>query len=321
MSIENYLDDLAGADCPATAWKSYQELKNVLDFCGLEESVEKACHPSTRMVFIGVLFDTEALSLFVTKERLTEIKLLVQNWLSFETATLKQLQSLIGKLNFVAHCVKPSRIFISRLLNWLREIQNSDKEEVIPEELKKDLRWWYIFLPRFNSVAMMDLQEWGDPDSLVASDSCLTGCGSFSEGKYVHTVFPDFILDQKLHINCLELLAIMVTVKLWGKFWKGKKIVLYTDNQNSCRALNTGSSRNPFMQSCLREICFFAAIGEFQIRAKEISGILNRIPDYLTRYHESPKYRDMFFSAVSELNVNLFEYFIKDDCFRFSNGW
>ena len=96
------------------------------------------------MVFICVLFDTEALSLFVTKERLTEIKLLVRNWLSFETATLKQLQSLIDKLNFVAHCVKPSRIFISRLLNWLREIQNSDKEEVIPAELKKDLRWWYI---------------------------------------------------------------------------------------------------------------------------------------------------------------------------------
>ena len=170
------------------------------------------------MLFIGVLFDTEALSLFVTKERLTEIKLLVQNWLSFETATLKQLQSLIGKLNFVAHCVKPSRIFISRLLKWLREIQNSDNGEVIPEELKKHLCWWYIFLPRFNGVAMMDLQEWGDPDSLVASDSCLTGCGSFLEGKYFHTVFPDFILDQKLHINCLELLAIMVTVKLWGKF-------------------------------------------------------------------------------------------------------
>ena len=164
-----------------------------MDFCGLEESVEKACHPSTRMVFIGVLFDSEALSLFVTKERLTEIKLLVY-WLSFETATLKQLQSLIGELNFVAHRVKPSRIFISRLLNWLWEIQNSDKEEVILEELKKDLRWWYIFLPRFNGVVMMDLQEWGDPDSLVANDSCLTGCGSFSEGKY----FPRFHSRSKV---------------------------------------------------------------------------------------------------------------------------
>ena len=115
ISIENYLNGLAGADCPEKAWKSYQELRNILEFCGLEESVEKACPPVTRMVFIGVLFDTETLILLVTQERLEEIKLLVQNWLKFETATLKQLQSFIGKLNFVAHCVKPSRIFISRL--------------------------------------------------------------------------------------------------------------------------------------------------------------------------------------------------------------
>ena len=47
--------------------------------------------------------------------------------------------------------------------------------------------------------------------------------------------------------------------------------MLYTDNQNSGRALNTGISRNPFMQSCLGEICFIAAIGEFQVRGKEIS--------------------------------------------------
>ena len=73
----------------------------------------------------------------------------------------------------------------------------------------------------------MDQEEWGEPDGLAASDSCLTGCGSFSEGKFFHTVLPD--LKQNLHINFLELLAIMVTVTLWGQYWRGKKIVLYTD--------------------------------------------------------------------------------------------
>lgn len=53
----------------------------------------------------------------------------------------------------------------------------------------------------------MDLQEWGDHDSFVASDSCLTGCDSFAEWKYFQTVFPDFILSQNLHITYFELLA------------------------------------------------------------------------------------------------------------------
>ena len=33
---------------------------------------------------------------------------------------LKELQSLLGKLNFVSQCVHPGRIFVNRLLNWLR---------------------------------------------------------------------------------------------------------------------------------------------------------------------------------------------------------
>ena len=128
ISIENYLTDLAGADYPENVWKSYQELRNILEFCGQEESVEKAYPPATKKkFFIGV--DTEALTLLVTQERLEEIKLLEQNWLKFESATSKQLQSLIGKLNF---------IFISRLLNWLREIQSkkiSNDQELIQSDL------------------------------------------------------------------------------------------------------------------------------------------------------------------------------------------
>ena len=118
ISIGNYLDDYA--DYPDKARDSYLELVKVLGFCGLAESVNKACPPATRMDFVGVLFDTETLTLLVTEELLEEIKILVKIWLKLESATLKQLQFLIGKLNFVAHCVKPSRVFISRLLNWQR---------------------------------------------------------------------------------------------------------------------------------------------------------------------------------------------------------
>ena len=56
----------------------------------------------------------------VTQARLKEIRNLMHQSLGRETATLKQLQSLLGKLKFVAACVKPSRMFVSRMLSWLR---------------------------------------------------------------------------------------------------------------------------------------------------------------------------------------------------------
>ena len=61
----------------------------------------------------------------VTKERLSEIRKLTEEWLNKDLASIKQIQSLLGKLNFVGACVKRSRIFISRMLNWLRSIYHS----------------------------------------------------------------------------------------------------------------------------------------------------------------------------------------------------
>ena len=61
----------------------------------------------------------------ITPERLEEIRKLILIWLQNDTATLKQIQSLLGKLDFIGACVKPSRIFVARLLNWLRSIYGS----------------------------------------------------------------------------------------------------------------------------------------------------------------------------------------------------
>ena len=100
----------------------------------------KSVPPSQIMVFLGVLFNTTTMTIEVTPERLVEIKQLIQMWLGKTPATLKQIQSLLGKLNFVAACVRPSRIFVSRLLCWLRSIHGSKLQyHIIPEFVKKDL--------------------------------------------------------------------------------------------------------------------------------------------------------------------------------------
>ena len=63
----------------------------MLQKCGIEESVNKACPPSTIMPFLGVLFNTETMTLEITPERLEEIKLLILMWLKKETASLKEI--------------------------------------------------------------------------------------------------------------------------------------------------------------------------------------------------------------------------------------
>ena len=112
---------------------------------------------------------------------------------------------------------------LGQLKRRLQKSQQKLKAKEKEDEIREDLEWWRILLPRFNGVSMMDLEEWDQPDQFAASDACLTSCGGFWEGKF-------FYLNQKLHINALELLTLLITVKLWGKDWKGKKMVINCDN-------------------------------------------------------------------------------------------
>ena len=57
------------------------------------------------------------------------------------------------------------------------------------------------------------------------------------------------------------------------------------------------------MQSCLREICFVAAINEFQIRGNSISGVDNRLADYLSRWNQNDSLRNMFYKEAGNCNI------------------
>lgn len=58
----------------------------------------------------------------------------------------------------------------------------------------------------------------------------LTGCGAVCFGECFHREFPDFILTQERHINELELLTVVVSIKLWAPKLQGLGVELLSDN-------------------------------------------------------------------------------------------
>ena len=118
-----------------------------------------------------------------------------------------------------------------------------------------------------------------------ATDSCFTSCGGVSGNEFYHAEFPTFIKDQGFHIDALEQLTIVIALKLWGYRFRGKRLVVHCDKLASCLVLNKGSTKCTFMQTCLRHICYLEAMGEFEIKAKHIRGISNRVPNLLSRWH------------------------------------
>ena len=253
------------------------------------------------MTFLGVLFDTCSMTVSVTEDRLAEIGSLLKEWEHRTHATLREIQSLIGKLQFAAHCVRSGRIFISRMLVTLRGLHVKPYTKIrLSEQFIKDVLWWSRFMHTFNGVSIIPELQWSSPDSIFSVDACLTGCGGTCGTGFFHSGFPQFILDLKLHINALELLTISVAIKLWGHLWKGKRIMIYTDNMTSAVVLKSGRTRDPFLLSCLRENSFVCAQGEFEVRAIHLPGLENRAADALSRWHSHcNKYSELFFNCFA----------------------
>ncbi len=162
----------------------------------------------------------------------------------------------------------------------------------------------------------MPLANWSVPDYTFASDACLVGCGGVAGNEYFHSSFPEFITSQELHINALELLSIVVCLKIWGNRWKGLRILIYCDNLVSVTVINSGRTRDSFLQNCLREICFLCASFECQVRAIHLPGVDNRFPDMLSRWDLDPSIASVFPSMFQGL-----ERFVDPNLFSFSHSW
>ena len=313
----NYLDDFGSAELRDTAMSSFNAMSSIMRNIGAQEAEEKAVFPCTRMEFLGNTIDSQKMTLEVSDDRKTELMSLIDKWLVKDRFTIKQLQSLIGKLSFVTNCVRAGRVFLSRLLQTLQE--NSDHAIVgMDTEILKDLRWWYNYLPRFNGISLLWLQDSEYVDQWLASDSSLIGAGAIHGKEYFHYKFPEFVLTITQNIVQRELLAVVIAIKLWAKDLHGRMIRFSTDNQNALFAINKGRTRDPFMLCCIRELAWVCAEHQIMIKACYVNTKLNKIPDALSRWYQQADARRQFKRMTDKTWVR---WTIKDNMVKFVSPW
>ena len=154
-------------------------------------------------------------------------------------ASRRQLESLIGKLQFMSNCIKPGRLFISRLLNDMKGM-NRCKYYTLSECVRSDIWWWYLFLPNFGGTSVMWLTDSVELDSEMAVDACLIGAGGVSKKEYFRVAFPVHPRESHIKITHLELWAVIVGIRVWGNRLTGKIFHIKSDNEAVATIINTG---------------------------------------------------------------------------------
>ena len=316
----NYIDDFMGIELKNRAWEAYNTLGHLLRDLGAHEAENKAVPPCEEIEFLGIWFNLKTLIMTLPKAKLTDTKALIRRWLGKETCTKNQLEKLIGKLQFAATCIRPGRVFIIRLYQALKDIP-PDEQVPVPPEVQKDILWWEKFLEIHNGKSIMWMNQKLEADTVLATDASKTGLGGVFGSRYFKSKIPQWWVGTQLEIANLELWALIIALKLWCAELKGTKFVVACDNESVVMVLNSGYSRNMWLQRGMREVAFLLATNDCEMHVVHVKGKLNTIPDLLSRFYSHKSYQQQLKQEWKKSGYSGTEDVVQNKLFKYSCDW
>ena len=121
----------------------------------------------------------------------------------------------------------------------------------------------------------------------VFTDSCTQAAGGIYQGDWFYISWEMICpAVSHLHINSKEILAAFLAVCRWVPCWRNKRIFIHSDNMTAVSAIYKGTSGDPFIMKCLRQLFWLSATYNFHVSAKFLAGISNTVADDISRLHE-----------------------------------
>lgn len=245
---------------------------------------KKVIDPTQSITFLGIEISSIDMQLCLPGDKLGQIKEELAKFKLRKRASKKQLQSLIGKLNWASSVVYGGRVFLRRLINAMNSLKHSSHKLRISQHMSQDLHWWHSFMVHFNGKSLLLDKV---PVTAVYTDACSAGAGG-------HWGYSWFYLNWEvdcpdalnLHINEQEVLAVAFAAHYWAHHWANKRILIFSDNAVTVSALNKGTSRNNTVMRFLRYMFWLSAKYNFHITARHIKGTHNDRADTISRLHE-----------------------------------
>lgn len=144
-----YLDDifLLLRNDPS-AHIQFSQAMSLIRSLGLPINYSKLSTPHTHAIWLGVKIDIAANNISIPTHKVQQLITLVKDIVQRDSITLKQVQSLVGRIAHIARVIKPARLFMSRILTQIRK--SSDGVVHVNPAVKADLRWFLKFFENHN---------------------------------------------------------------------------------------------------------------------------------------------------------------------------
>ena len=206
------------------------------------------------MIFLGVLIDSVQMRFEIPPERLAFIINELKSWISRKGCTKRELQSLIGSLQYLTRVIPWGRAFIHRLIRLISNNRPPHAPIRLSTGLRLDLHWWLDNLPSWPGISFFYDSSWSSLDSFEV-DASLSGHGCFwfphwYSAPWSSQELTDAFVKKRESLPYLELRAIAYACATFGRSWRGKRILCKSDCITAVHALNKKYSYGPLLCRC-----------------------------------------------------------------------
>ena len=276
VSVIPYLDDWLIHHPDRQTLSRHQDLLiDTLDLVGFILNRKKSELDLTQdLQFLGIHLRLDIGKAFLPVSKAGEIVACARHLSSLGVLDYHQVSHFMGALNWASGLIPLGRLHLRPLQRHFHSLGLTNRftppRLSDPVVLASLLRQWLDPLFLTSGIQIRPFQADFTIFTAHMGDSKVSGF-------WTHT-------DRKLHINCLELKAVMRALQHWAPLLQGHHVLVATDNSTVVSYINKqGGTRSPSLLRLTVDLLLWLERQDIVVRARHIPGCLNVIADHLSR--------------------------------------
>ena len=287
IRIHQYLDDwLIRAPTKESCHQGTQSLLALCQELGWMVNMQKSeLEPQQVFDFVGYQYDLLNGVVRPTQNRWEALQQKITVLLQNRSCRVRTFMSLIGLLTATEKHVTLGRLHM-RPIQWhlkkhWRVPESLEKEIPIPRSLHQYLQWWTQEENVLKGQPLHPLRH----AVQIFTDASKEGWGAHLGDFTASGTWS--VPESKLHINFLELKAVLLALKRFQHLVQGKVVLIATDNTTVVAYINKeGGMRSGSLCALLWRLLCWCSLNQIVLKARHIPGRLNVIADKLSRQRQ-----------------------------------
>jgi hypothetical protein len=246
----------------------------------------KTVLPNTTVELHGIEVDSVRMEMRLPADKLVKAIELLTSLRRKKKVVLRDLQSVLGFLNFACKVIAHGRPFLRRLTDLTLNVSNPQHHIRLSSESRLDIAAWLSFLHGFNGVSIFVEPDWSASSTVnLFSDASGLGFAAVYGSRFLIGSWPPSWSPYSIALK--ELFPITLAIEMWGPLLSSKRILLHCDNQSVVSIINAQTSKCPLIMRLVRRLTVASMSSNLVLRSQHIPGAANTLADHLSRFCHS----------------------------------